>query len=126
MWIIFLIIFLIFIFSPVWRFWRAIMRARRQMRDLDDAFRRAGFQNPYGSPEEREQQRRREQTSRRGGWSTPPKKRKKIDKETGEYVKFTEVKVSETEQTAATDAESGASAKFRVEEQVTDVTWEDL
>ena len=99
------------------------MRARRQMRDLDEAFRRAGFQNPYGSAEEREEQRRREQTSRRGGWSAPPKKRKKIDKETGEYVKFTEVKVTETEQT---DTTSGSAAEFRVEEQVTDVTWEDL
>lgn len=130
MWFILLILFIIFIGAPLFRVWRVVHRARRQMRDLDEAFRRAGFQNPFGTPEDREEQRRREQTSRRGGWSAAPEKRKKIDRDTGEYVKFTEVKVTESQTTSPEDAASGqssaSSTDFRREEQITDVTWEDI
>lgn len=66
-----------------------------------------------------EQQRRQQQ--RRQQPQKPPKPKKKIDPTVGEYVEFTETTVTRTE----TDGHSTTTAT-ETEQQITDVTWEDL
>ncbi len=61
---------------------------------------------------------------RKAGWSHPTPPNKKIADDVGEYVKFTEVTVTET--TTASDPASGSTATFTTEQQVTDVEWEDI
>lgn len=51
--------------------------------------------------------------------SSRNKRRKKIPENEGEYVNFTEIKVTE-------EASSQTEVKFKTEEQVTDVEWEDI
>lgn len=61
---------------------------------------------------------------RKPGWSHPTPPNKKIADDVGEYVKFTEIKV--TESTTSTDPDTGARTTFTTEQQVTDVEWEDI
>lgn len=54
--------------------------------------------------------------------SQPPKKEKKISRDVGEYVDFEEVSVSVKEKYA-----DGSTAEYtKTEQQIVDVTWEDL
>ena len=62
-----------------------------------------------------------ERARRKGGWSVPVKKRKKIDPEVGEFIKFKETDVTEVDSSG-----DRTTASFTAEEQITDVTWEDL
>lgn len=82
---------------------------------MQDAFARAAGLDP---DEVRRQQQEQKRAKDHGGWTSPSPKKKKIDPKTGEYVKFKEVSVTETTN------ESGSYTS--VEEQVTDVTWEDI
>ncbi len=121
---LFLIIFLIIIFylfiRPAWRVWKAVNSARRQAREMNDAFRRAAGIDPQ---EERAQEAARKKASRKGGWTSPRPKPKKIDPAVGEYVKFQEVTVESTSQT--TD-DTQAPKTTLVEQQIEDVKWEDI
>ncbi len=51
----------------------------------------------------------------------PPKPKKKIDPTVGEYVEFTETTVTRTE----TDGNT-TTVSTETEQQITDITWEDL
>ena len=119
----FLILFLIFIFyfvvRPVYRIWSAVKRAQKQQKDfINSMFGARGVDDPPADPEAAVDERAR----RRGGWSAPRRKRKKIDPEVGEFVKF-----KETEATVeGTSSDTASKASFTAEEQITDVTWEDL
>lgn len=73
-------------------------------------------QMPHGGYDEPEE--------RKGGWSAPPPRKKKIDPETGEYVKFQEVKVEAT--LSETDADGTRSSHIQVEEQIVDIDWEEI
>lgn len=89
-----------------------IQRARNQFRQF--------FNQTTGSFSTREQT----NAERKGGWSAPRLRKKKIDPTVGEYIRFTEtdVKITSTE---ANDHAS-ASHKSTVEEQITDVDWEEI
>lgn len=70
---------------------------------------------------------RQEQHTRKAGWSsTAPRKRKKIDRNVGEYVDFEEIAVSQTETATGADGSTTSRTTTEVEQQVTDVEWEDV
>lgn len=114
-----IIIFFLFI-RPAWKVWKAVNTARRQAREMNDAFRRAAGIDP---DEERRQEASRKRASRKGGWTAPRPRPKKIDPEVGEYVKFKEVTVEADEKSADS---SQTTRTTIVEQQVEDVKWEDI
>lgn len=125
--IILVIIFFLFV-RPAYRVWKAVDQARRQAREMNDAFRRAAGIDPE---QERRRQARQKQTSRKGGWSEPVPKKKKIDPATGEYIRFKEITVEERSATASSTEASDPEGKHRAvsvetEEQIVDVKWEEL
>ena len=138
--ILLLLLLYFLIIKPAFRIWSAYRNARRQMRDMQDAFRRATGNT--GAPDGAPQDDRRSGNGRKAGWSTPVQKPKKIDPTTGEYVKFQEVTVTETTQSASSghasakngssqgsSSQSGSSSTetgIITEEQITDITWEDI
>ncbi|MDE6283918.1 MAG: hypothetical protein K2L97_08025 [Muribaculaceae bacterium] len=121
MWLaIFLLaIFFYFFIRPAWRIWRVYNNARKQARDMQNAFRRAAGLDPEAEKRARDN----EQVRRKGGWSTPEPRRKKIDPAVGEYIKFQEVTVDVTE----TSTDGSETTYTRVsEQQIEDVKWEDV
>ncbi len=125
MWLIFICLLIFFFFiSPAYKVWKTLNRARRQAREMNDAFRRAAGIDP---DEERRKQQEQQRASRRGGWTSPTPRRKKIGKDVGEYVKFKEVTVSNrTSESQTADSATGESCRIEREEQIVDVRWEDL
>lgn len=114
-----IIIFYLFV-RPAWKVWKAVNAARRQAREMTDAFNRAAGIDPE---EARRHSASQKQASRKGGWTAPVPRRKKIDPEVGEYVKFKEIE----SETTATPADGQTSARTTVvEQQVEDVRWEDI
>lgn len=101
---ILLILFIVIIWPLVsigWRIWHASRSYRDFMRDPAQFMRdRAG-------------------ASTSGG--VAPRKRKKISRDTGEYIAFTEI-----ENTTVVDDGSTKYTEINVESQVTDIEWEDL
>lgn len=99
-----LIILLVFVLWPLvtgmWRIWAQVRSMRRFMAD------------PEGEM-------RRRSGSRADANAQTPKK-KKIARDVGEYVEFTEVESSYNNNT------DGAPSSFIHEEQVTDVKWVDI
>ncbi len=104
-------IFCLFLVCLIWFVVRRLMWLIRPMSQLHRAYRQA-------QSKAREASRPRE---RKGGWSTPRYRRKKIDGDVGEYVKFTE-----TSATVTASERPDGSTGVRVEEQITDVEWEDV
>ncbi|MDE6574891.1 MAG: DUF4834 family protein [Muribaculaceae bacterium] len=113
-----LFILIIFILWPfiklAWKLWRNVRQAQRFMRDpFGEAMRQA-----------QEQARRSEGTHTRNyGTNTASysSKKKKIGRDVGEYVPFTEVADQQTAKTA-----DSAKTNYTTESQVSDVEWEDL
>ncbi len=60
--------------------------------------------------------------NRKAGWSKARIRKKKIDKDVGEYVKFSEITISEQEKRSSGSAQTAYTA----EQQVTDIEWEDI
>lgn len=131
----FLIFFvLLLILSPyisralIWLLRRVARKhIEKQTRQMEDAFARAAGLDPE---EERRKRRERDHVRNHGGWSYPTPKKKKIDPEDGEYIKYQEVKITVTQtsdKAAASRQEApNASRSYTVEEQITDVTWEEI
>lgn len=90
----------------------------RQKDFINSMFGARGVDDPPADPEAEANARAR----RKGGWSVPKKKRKKIDPEVGEFVKFHETTVT----AQATETADGSTTSYAVEEQIIDVSWEDL
>lgn len=62
---------------------------------------------------------------RKGGWSADSKPfRKKISKDVGEYVEFEEISVTSYQEYYKEETCSGKN--FKVESQITDVSWEEI
>ena len=120
--IICIIIFFLFV-RPAYKVWKTVNQARHQAREMSDAFRRAAGIDP---DEERRRQAEQKRASRKGGWTTPAPRRKKIDSATGEYVKFKEITVVESENGGSAGDNMRSSAAAETEEQVVDVSWEEL
>lgn len=121
MWLIFGLLIFFFFIRPAYKVWQTVNRARKQARQMNDAFQRAAGLDPDELRRQKEQQQR---ASRQGGWTTPPPRPKKISKDVGEYVKFKEVVV--TDQTTFPSDNSGDSCRVEREQQIVDVKWEDL
>lgn len=124
-----LFILIVFVVLPVgyaaYKVWRMQRRMREFMRD------------PFAaSQREAERKRRKGQGSTgnpfedffaawgasaaSGSGSRHPRRRKKIPRDVGEYVRFTEVRT-----TSAASA-SGSEVRFTREEQIEDAQWEDI
>ena len=106
----FLILLLIFfILWPLlkagWSFWRQMNRWNRFMADPEGEMRR--------------------QAARAGHSGQAPRKqrKKKIPRDVGEYVAFTEIEVSAEEQTRT---EGSQTTSFKTEEQISDIKWVDI
>lgn len=59
---------------------------------------------------------------RKAGWSKARTRKKKIGKDVGEYVKFSEITLSEQEKRQSEHTRTAYTA----EQQVTDIEWEDI
>lgn len=109
-----IIILLIIIVPKIIRAYLIVRNMRRQARHI--------FEQMYGA--NAPQQDDAQKSNRKPGWSTPGMRKKKIDPNVGEYVKFQEIRVSETVEQAADASETRTTAI--VEQQVTDAEWEDI
>ena len=107
-----LLLLLIFILLPVfkigWQIWSNMRRMRRFMADPQEFFR---------------QQQGKAASAQRPHAHAPRRKAKKIDRDTGEYVRFEEVEVSEQE---LADAQNRRTVSYITESQVTDIEWEEV
>ncbi len=108
---IILILILVFIVWPVFKFYLAIKKAQRQARD---AF------SQFGGGQQQSESRRQ----RKGGWSGMRSRKKVIDPNVGEYVEFEEVEVKQ--EFADTGKNTSSTSSYRVEQQVEDAEWEDI
>lgn len=105
-----LLIFVIFfIIIPLAKAGYAVWRARRNWNEAMNQFRRAaGFTDSQGAARNPE--------------PAPKARKKKIDPDTGEYIAFEEIKVEASQ----TETTSSGSRTTIVEEQIQDITWEDI
>lgn len=97
-----ILLLFVFVFWPLIKFGWKIFRFNQEISDQNKRARQA-----------RQQARQQQQKS---------EKKKKIDPNVGEYVAFTEIDV--TEESAQTSGNSRTTV--RAEEQITDITWEDI
>lgn len=109
-----LLLFIIFIAWPVIRAMLTVNRLRRQARQ---AFEEAG--RNYDRD-----RRDNEARTRKPGWSRAPEHKKVINPTDGEYVEWEEISVQQT--TTQSTEGNGASDRCTVEQQITDVEWEDI
>lgn len=92
------------------RIYRTLKRAQRGFTiDLNDLFGTPGAQRPGEEPRQRY------------GWSGRRAKKKKIGDDVGEYVKFQEVAATEE-----SDSRGREETSYAVEQQITDVEWEEI
>lgn len=112
---VFIFLLIVFILWPVlklgWRIWMQMRQVRRFMADPEGEMRRQAAK-----------QARRQGAGRYSQAPQPQPKKKKITRDVGEYVEYTEVEVSEEERNSAeTD-----TASFKKEEQISDIKWVDI
>lgn len=94
----------------MWRVWSQMRSFQRFVNDPEGEMRRAAGRN---------------RGTRSAAQPGQPRRRgKKIPRDVGEYVQYTEIEVSESER--ARSAENASSARTVKEEQVTDIKWVDL
>lgn len=110
------VLFLLFIFFIVIPFVRLVYRVYRVRKTFTDTMHRMYNQQQEGAPHDAYQ--------RKAGWDKPTGKRKKIGDDVGEYVKFEEITVVETEERSENDSKE--FGEFRPESQITDADWEDI
>jgi hypothetical protein len=109
---ILLILLIVFILWPLirnaWRIWSQIRSMRRFMADPEGEIRRRAARAGHSAP-------------------PPPRapRKKKINRDVGEYVDFTEVELSAEERTAA-ENRTASSPRIKTEEQISDIKWVDI
>lgn len=116
------ILFLILIFyvlyvllKPFIKIWSTIHKAQKgDFSGFGDFFSQPGSQKSKSAYDA--------EGRRKGGWSNGRIRKKKIGKDVGEYVKFSEVSVSEQERTAT----AGREEHWATEQQVSDIEWEEI
>lgn len=102
---------------PAFRIWRTYRNMKSGNFDL--------FGDLFGQPGAQKRTSQYEADgSRKEGWTKPRNKKKKISEDVGEYVKFSEVTVSESESRRQNEADG--RTRTVTEQQVVDVEWEDL
>lgn len=114
--IILLFIFLYYVVRPLVKAWMAY----RKLRNGDFSV----FGEFFGQPgSQKHTSARNADGTRKAGWTKPVIKKKKISSDVGEYVKFTEIR---TETTTTIHDDPTSSSDFTIEQQITDVEWEDI
>ena len=118
-----IILFILFIYilylllRPAFKVWRTYRKMKTGSFDI--------FGDLFGQPGgQRHTSQYEADGSRKGGWTKPRSKKKKISEDVGEYVKFSEITISETESHRQAGAERNSTTI--TEQQVVDVEWEDL
>lgn len=115
-----LVVLFIFVVRPLFKLWRTYSKLKKgDFSVFGDLFGQPGSQkqtSAYGTD-----------GHRKAGWTKARIKKKKIPADVGEYVKFTEITTAEesritTEQAGA----DGNQSTVTVEQQITDVEWEDI
>ena len=102
--LVFLFFIIFYIIVPLVRAALGLRRMRRDWKQQVNNFRRAaGFD-----------------TSRPDDTPEKPRRKKKIDADTGEYIAFEEIKVE------SSYTQSTSDGTFIAEEQIEDITWEDI
>lgn len=118
-WIILILVLFYFVARPAWRVYQAY---RNPQKAMEDFLRRNGF-NPAGASGTASDGEPARDHGRKGGWSAPRPKKKKIDPNSGDYVRFTNLPA---EDPAPNNGTSYTETTVEVESQTIDVTWEEL
>ena len=114
-----LVVFFIFV-GPLFKLWRTYSKLKKgDFSVFGDLFGQPGSQkqtSAYGTD-----------GHRKAGWTKARIKKKKIPADVGEYVKFTEITTAEESRTTTEQAGAdGNQSTVTVEQQITDVEWEDI
>lgn len=112
-----LLLYLLYLLiRPMIKVWRTVHKVQRgDFSAINDIFGQPGAQkskSAFGTD-----------GRRKAGWSTAGIRKKKIGKEVGEYVRFSEIALTEQERRNAANRQPAA---FIAEQQVTDIEWEDI
>lgn len=115
-----LVVFFIFVVRPLFKLWRTYSKLKKgDFSVFGDLFGQPGSQkqtSAYGTD-----------GHRKAGWTKTRIKKKKIPADVGEYVKFTEITTAEESRTTTKQAGAdGNQSTVTVEQQITDVEWEDI
>lgn len=115
-----LVVFFIFVVRPLFKLWRTYSKLKKgDFSVFGDLFGQPGSQkqtSAYGTD-----------GHRKAGWTKARIKKKKISADVGEYVKFTEITTAEESRTTTEQAGAdGNQSTVTVEQQITDVEWEDI
>lgn len=115
-----LVVFFIFVVRPLFKLWRTYSKLKKgDFSVFGDLFGQPGSQkqtSAYGTD-----------GHRKAGWTKARIKKKKIPADVGEYVKFTEITTTEESRTTTKQAGAdGNQSTVTVEQQITDVEWEDI
>lgn len=115
-----LVVFFIFVVRPLFKLWRTYSKLKKgDFSVFGDLFGQPGSQkqtSAYGTD-----------GHRKAGWTKARIKKKKIPADVGEYVKFTEITTAEESRTTTKQAGAdGYQSTVTVEQQITDVEWEDI
>lgn len=115
-----LVVFFIFVVRPLFKLWRTYSKLKKgDFSVFGDLFGQPGSQkqtSAYGTD-----------GHRKAGWTKARIKKKKIPADVGEYVKFTEITTAEESRTTTKQAGTdGNQSTVTVEQQITDVEWEDI
>lgn len=115
-----LVVFFIFVVRPLFKLWRTYSKLKKgDFSVFGDLFGQPGSQkqtSAYGT-----------NGHRKAGWTKARIKKKKIPADVGEYVKFTEITTAEESRTTTKQAGAdGNQSTVTVEQQITDVEWEDI
>lgn len=115
-----LVVFFIFVVRPLFKLWRTYSKLKKgDFSVFGDLFGQRGSQkqtSAYGTD-----------GHRKAGWTKARIKKKKIPADVGEYVKFTEITTAEESRTTTEQAGAdGNQSTVTVEQQITDVEWEDI
>ncbi len=115
-----LVVFFIFVVRPLFKLWRTYSKLKKgDFSVFGDLFGQPGSQkqtSAYGTD-----------GHRKAGWTKGRIKKKKIPADVGEYVKFTEITTTEESRTTTEQAGAdGNQSTVTVEQQITDVEWEDI
>lgn len=115
-----LVVFFIFVVRPLFKLWRTYSKLKKgDFSVFGDLFGQPGSQkqnSAYGTD-----------GHRKAGWTKARIKKKKIPADVGEYVKFTEITTAEESRTTTEQAGAdGNQSTVTVEQQITDVEWEDI
>lgn len=106
---------------PLFKLWRTYSKLKKgDFSVFGDLFGQPGSQkqtSTYGTD-----------GHRKAGWTKARIKKKKIPADVGEYVKFTEITTTQESRTTTTEqaGADGNQSTVTVEQQITDVEWEDI